>query len=225
MLNTSANPGFDRCLSPPLLVELSPPLLAPPVPSAGSGTALLVAAADSVLTASQDAIEVLAGQAALVLHRMAAADEAARRDRDRYLNLVAGGAGDAVLIIGPDERIRYASPACARLLGVEPPVLADWRDVVHPEDRAQVARTLAEAGAGDEGSSTGAQWVLRRPDGSHALLEVRCRDLRRVQGVRGLVLTMSDLADQRRQESELARRRLDRSAPGQNRRSLRHRFR
>lgn len=199
--------------------------LATPVPSAGSGTALLVAARDSVLTASQDAIEVLAGQAALVLHRMAAADEAARRDRDRYLNLVAGDAGEAVMIIGSDDRIRYASPTCARLLGIEPPVLADWRDVVHPDDRAQVARTLAEAGARDDGSPAGARWVLRRPDGSHALLDVRCRDLREVHGVRGLVLTMSDLVDQRRRESELARRRLDRSAPGQNRRSLRHRFR
>ncbi|MFV2017546.1 PAS domain S-box protein [Micromonospora sp. LOL_023] len=199
--------------------------LAAPAPSAGSGTALLVTATDGVLTASQDAIEVLAGQAALALHRMAATEESARRDRDRYLNLVAGSTGDAVMIIGSDGRVRYASPPCGQLLGVEPQILADWHDVLHPDDQPQMIRLLAEAGERDDGSAAGAQWVLRRPDGSHVLLEVRCRDLRQVQGVRGLVLTMSDLADQRRRDSELARRRLDRSAPGQNRRSLRHRFR
>ncbi|WFE26584.1 PAS domain-containing protein [Solwaraspora sp. WMMD791] len=216
--------------------------LAAPEPTAGSGTALLVAADPEALVAAKDAVEVLAAQAALTVHRIAATEEAARRDRDRYLDLAVGGAGDAVLVIGADDRIRYASPPVGRLLGVEPPLLAHWREVVHPDDHAQVARTLAAAAdragrdtagadragtaaAGADGTGVGAQWVLRRPDGSHVLLEVRCRDLRQVPGVRGLVLTMSDVADQRRYESELARRRLDRSAPGRNRRSLRDRFR
>jgi len=199
--------------------------LAAPAPSAGTGTALLVGAADGVLAASRDAIEVVAAQAALALHRIAATEDAARRDRDRYLNLVAGTVGDAVVIVGADDRIRYASPPCSRLFGVEPAVLADWRDLVHPADQAQVSRTLGAAADRHDGSAVGDQWVLRRPDGSHVLLEVRCRDLRRVPGVRGLVLTFSDLADQRRRDSELALRRIDRSAPGQNRRSLRRRFR
>ncbi|ROO51213.1 PAS domain S-box-containing protein [Micromonospora sp. Llam0] len=198
---------------------------AAPAPSAGTGTALLVGAADGALAASRDAIEVVVAQSALALHRIAATEDAARRDRDRYLNLVAGTAGDAVVIVGADDRIRYASPPCSRLFGVEPAVLADWRDLVHPADQAQVSRTLGAAGDRDDGSAVGDQWVLRRPDGSHVLLEVRCRDLRRVPGVRGLVLTFSDLADQRRRDSELALRRIDRSAPGQNRRSLRRRFR
>ncbi|MFV2108225.1 PAS domain-containing protein [Micromonospora sp. LOL_015] len=220
-----------RLLHPDLADRLTPAPaalvagLAAPAPSAGTGTALLVGAAGGVLAACRDAIEVVVAQAALALHRIAATEEAARRDRDRYLNLVAGTAGDAVVIVGADDRIRYASPPCSRLFGLEPAVLADWRDLVHPADQAQVSRTLGAAGDRDDGSAVGDQWVLRRPDGSHVLLEVRCRDLRRVPGVRGLVLTFSDLADQRRRDSELALRRIDRSAPGQNRRSLRRRFR
>ncbi|WFE21951.1 PAS domain-containing protein [Solwaraspora sp. WMMD937] len=220
-----------RLLHPDLADRLAPAPaalvagLAAPTPSGGTGTALLVGAADGVLAASRDAIEVVAAQAALALHRIAATEDAARRDRDRYFNLVAGTVGDAVVIVGADDRIRYASPPCSRLFGVEPAVLADWRDLVHPADQAQVSRTLGAAGDRDDGSAVGDRWVLRRPDGSHVLLEVRCRDLRRVPGVRGLVLTFSDLADQRHRDSELALRRIDRSAPGQNRRSLRRRFR
>ncbi|MFY1634301.1 hypothetical protein ACN27F_13640 [Solwaraspora sp. WMMB335] len=242
-----------RLLHPVLAARLAPApttvvaSLAAPVQSAGSGTALLVAAADGVLTASRDAIEVIAGLAASALHRMAATEESARRDRDRYLNLIAGTVGEAVMIIDSDGRIRYASPPCGQLLGIELPVLAHWRELIHPEDHGQVARTLAEAGergagrgigypagsaeAGGDGAehyagrAAGDQWVLRRPDGSHTLLEVWCRDLRKVRGVRGLVLTLRDVAEQRRRESELARRQLDRTAPGQNRRSLQHRFR
>ncbi|WJK34189.1 PAS domain-containing protein [Solwaraspora sp. WMMA2065] len=220
-----------RLLHPDLADRLAPAPaalvagLAVPASSGGTGTALLVGAAAGVLAASRDAIEVVAAQAALALHRIAATEDAARRDRDRYLNLVAGTVGDAVVIVGADDRIRYASPPCSRLFGVEPAVLADWRDLVHPADQEQVSRTLGAAGDRHDGSAVGDQWVLRRPDGSHVLLEVRCRDLRLVPGVRGLVLTFSDLADQRRRDSELALRRIDRSAPGQNRRSLRRRFR
>ncbi|MDG4768073.1 PAS domain-containing protein [Solwaraspora sp. WMMD406] len=220
-----------RLLHPDLVDLLTPApatlmvSLAAPVPSAGSGVVLLVAAENGVLAASRDAVEVVAGQAVSAVHRMAVAEEAALRDRDRYLDLIAGTAGEAVMIVGSDDRIRYASSPCGPLLGVDLQVLADWRDLIHPDDHAQVARTLADASERGAGRAVGAQWILRRPDGSHVLLEVRCRDLRQVQGVRGLVLNLRDVAALRRRESESARRRLDGSAPGQNRRSLRQRFR
>jgi PAS domain S-box-containing protein len=186
--------------------------------------ALFVAAHERVLAALQDAVEVLAAQATLALERITLTDEVNRRDGDQYVRTVVQNTADVVLIADEEQRIRYASPSLATLLGVAAPAFGTLRDVVHPDDVAQVERTLEQARAARDGKGVRGDWTLRGPDGDRVLVEVICRDLRRDRMVRGFVVTMRDAAVRRAQEQEAIRRALEDSSAGQNRRSALNKF-
>ncbi|NJC83217.1 PAS domain S-box protein [Planosporangium mesophilum] len=206
--------GFETTLVCPLTVDL---------PTAGGG-ALFVAADDEVLGAMRDSVEVLAAQAALALERIALTDAANRHDSDRYVRTVVQNTADVVVVLD-DERIRYASPSLATVLGIELPAFGAFGDLIRPEDREQVVRTLERArrSRADEGARD--CWSLRRPDGTRVLVEVSCRDLRADRMVRGIVVTMRDVTAQRGQERELIRQALLDSPAGFNRRSSTSKYR
>ncbi|MFI6761880.1 PAS domain-containing protein [Micromonospora sp. NPDC050417] len=191
----------------------------------GADAALLVAADRDVLVASRDVIEVAAGQATLALYRIEVTGAANRRDREHYLDLTAGSTTDGVLIVGDDDRVGYANPAIWRILGIESRVFATWRDIVHPDDHEQVERTLRAVRAAVDPPGLGVQWTLRRADGSRVVVEVDCRPLGAEPGPPGVAVTVRDVTDERRREWDQLRRRLETTAPGLNRRSLRRRFR
>ncbi|MEV0567869.1 PAS domain S-box protein [Dactylosporangium sp. NPDC050588] len=166
---------------------------------------LYIAAERRDLRTVQDAVTVLAGQAALALARIALTEAASRRDSDDYLRAVAEHTNDVVIVLDDDERIRYTSPSVTELLGIWPTPFATLREIVAPDDRQQVDTTLGVALAGGR-DGTRDTWSLRRPDGTRVLVEVRFRDLRDDRLVRGLVLTMRDVTEQRRHELEVLRR-------------------
>jgi PAS domain S-box-containing protein len=195
----------------------------PSVGPAGGG-ALFLAAHDDVLAGVRDSVEVLTAQAALALERIALTDAVNLRDRDQYVRTVVQNTADVVLVLDDDDRIRYASPSLARVLGADPPPFATLRDVVHPEDRDQVGRTLERAQRSAE-SDARDSWSLRRPDGSRVLVEVSCRDLRQDRMVRGLVITMRDVTDRRSHERESIQRTLLGSPAGLNRRNSASKYR
>jgi PAS domain S-box-containing protein len=184
----------------------------------GAG-ALFVAAAEAALLVAQDALEVLAAQAALALERIALTDAANRRDHDAYLQAVVEHTTDVVLIIDDDQRLRYASPSVSTVLGVTPPVTATLAELVHSDDLAQVRRTLEQV---DEAVHD--IWSLRRPDGTRVLVEVTYRDLRRDRVVRGFVLTLRDVSEQQARRRAVLGRALESSPAGQNRRSVAKKF-
>jgi PAS domain S-box-containing protein len=187
-------------------------------------TAVAIAGDEAVLAAAQDTIEVLVGQAALAVHRVSVTDETSRRDRDAYLSAVGERTADVVILLDSDEWIRYASPSMVDLLRVPAPVFATWRDIFHRDDQAQVENTLDRARAVFDGTGVTTEWTLRRADGSWIQVAVDCRDLRDHPAVQGLVITMRDITDDRRVDLPSTLRRLDRSAPGRNRRSVWRRF-
>jgi PAS domain S-box-containing protein len=187
----------------------------------GAG-ALFVAADEPALLATQDAIEVLAAQAALALERIALTQAANRRDSDEYLRAVVQNTADVVVIIDEDQRIRYASPSLQTILDIVPPPAATLRDIVHPDDHDQVVQTLAVAERHGDGVHD--VWSLRRPDGSRAVVEVSYRDLRHDRIVRGIIVTMRDITAEQEQRLESIRRTLDASPAGQNRRSVSRKF-
>ncbi|GIF76009.1 PAS domain-containing protein [Asanoa siamensis] len=178
----------------------------------------------SVLTGLQDTLEVLASQAALALRRVGHTVETSRRERDAYLSAVSERTADVVILLDADEWIRYASPSMADLLNVSVPILSTWRDIIHRDDHGQVENTLDRARAALDGSGVNTEWTLRRSDGSWIQVEVNCRDLRNHPAVQGLVLTLHDVTPDRRVDLPSTLRRLDRSAPGRNRRSVWRRF-
>ncbi|GAA3210649.1 PAS domain-containing protein [Dactylosporangium siamense] len=166
---------------------------------------LYIAAERRDLRVVVDAVTVLAGQAALALARIALTEAASRRDSDDYLRAVAEHTNDVVLVLDDDERIRYTSPSVTDLLGIWPTPFATLREIVSPDDRDQVDATLGVALTGGR-DGTRDTWSLRRPDGTRVLVEVRFRDLRDDRLVRGMVITMRDVTEQRRHELELLRR-------------------
>ncbi|WP_030438590.1 PAS domain-containing protein [Actinoplanes subtropicus] len=186
-----------------------------------SGGALIVTARREVLANTRDALEVLAGQAAMALDRISLVEAVGRRDSDQYLRTVIGNTADLMLVIDDDQRIRYASPAVHDLLGDDQfSPLATLTDLVHPDDRGPVRRAFRSSGDGKLFCS------LRRADESQILVEATYRDLREDRLVRGYVVTMRNVTDAHDPgERQPHRDHVDELPAWVNRRSARHKFR
>ncbi len=73
-------------------------------------------------------LEILAGQAALAVERLALTQEVARQRGEALFRTLVQDASDVILIVGDDRRIRYATPSAADIFGdvtVEGALLAD----------------------------------------------------------------------------------------------------
>ncbi|WP_240670474.1 PAS domain-containing protein [Actinoplanes solisilvae] len=186
-----------------------------------SGGALVLTGHREALTAAHDALEVLAGQAALALDRISLVEAVGRRDSDLYLRAVISNTADLMLVLDEDQRIRYASPALHDLMGDDQlSPLATLEDLVHPDDRGQIRRAFA---AGGDGTMFCA---LRRPDHSQTLVEATYRDLREDRLVQGFVVTMHNVTDAQEAIDRRPRRdNLDELPAWINRRSAQHKFR
>ncbi len=69
------------------------------------------------------------------------------------LDTLAGIAGNSFCLVGPDGRVRYASPALARLLDASPEELIEWAviDDVHVDDRCAVIDLWSEVSGAVDG--------------------------------------------------------------------------
>ncbi|UQU63554.1 PAS domain S-box protein [Couchioplanes caeruleus] len=186
-----------------------------------NGGALILAGRRDVLAAGRDVLEVLAGQAALALDRIALVEAVGRRDSDLYLRAVIRNTADLMLVIDEDQVIRYASPALKKLLGTDGlPPFATLPDIVHPDDSSQVRRALREEGDGI------LHCALRRPDDTQILVEATYRDLRKDRLVQGFVVTLRDVT---KAHDPLERvphlEHVDELPAWVNRRSAQHKFR
>jgi PAS domain S-box-containing protein len=190
----------------------------------GIGT-LFVAADERVLATMRDAVEVLAAQATLALERIALTEAVARRDSDEYMRAVVQNTTDVVLIVDDDDRIRYASPSLAAVLGAEPPPFATLPDIIDADDYPQVAHTLTMAQEAADQDGVADRWSLLRVDDTRVLVDVNCRDLRQDRMVRGFVITMRNVTEWHPDEQELIQRALRASPGGKNRRSSADKFR
>ncbi|MEV1285735.1 EAL domain-containing protein [Micromonospora sp. NPDC049679] len=175
----------------------------------GSGPrvgALLVSGDVVALTALRDALEVLAGQAALALERISLSEEINRRHSEEYFRTLVQNTADVILIVDDDDdRIRYASPSVSDVLGLEPAACTTLAAIVHPDDRPRMSGALKRVRAAAE-PHRWEDWTARHADGSSIQVEVSCRDLRRDRTVRGLVITLRDVTERRRLERELTHR-------------------
>ncbi|GIF26442.1 PAS domain S-box-containing protein [Actinoplanes tereljensis] len=186
-----------------------------------SGGALIVTARRDLLAATHDALEVLAGQAAMALDRIMLVEAVGRRDSDQYLRTVISNTAELMLVIDDDQRIRYASPAVRKLLGQdELSPLATLTDLVHPDDQSPVRRAFQSNGDGK------LFCALRRSDETQILVEATYRDLREDRLVQGYVVTMRNVTDGHDpQEQHPHRDHVDELPAWINRRSAQHKFR
>ena len=154
------------------------------------------------LAALTGTLEVLARQAALVVERVLLSREVIRRDSEAYFRTLVHDTSDVILIVDDDGRVRYATPSARGIFGevaVEREYL--W-DLVQPDERDEITRTLAEM-RGGESQDLDVDWRITTRDGSYVEVEVRCSDLRAEHTVGGLVLTLRDVTEQRQLEREL----------------------
>ena len=166
------------------------------------GTAVLGAPAP-VLRELRPSFEALYNQIAVVIERIGLTGEVNRRDSEAYFRTLIQNASDVILIVTDQDTIRYASPSAATVFGHADlpgtPLAALVAIGHHPE----LAALLARARSGRSGQDA-IDLAVGCADGR--LLQVDClaRDLRDDPTVRGLVLTMRDVTEQRRLENDLS---------------------
>jgi diguanylate cyclase (GGDEF)-like protein/PAS domain S-box-containing protein len=171
------------------------------------------------------ALEILAGQAALAVERVALTQEVARQRGEALFRTLVQDATDVILIVGDDRKIRYATPSAADIFGdvtIEGALLVN---LVAPGVRDDVDRVLdlilaLSAGDVTRGVSPGYLLQIERLDGRMVVLEVRWSDLRHDATVGGLVLTLRDVTEQHQLEEELKYRAFHDSLTGLPNRSL-----
>jgi diguanylate cyclase (GGDEF)-like protein/PAS domain S-box-containing protein len=170
-------------------------------------------------------LEILAGQAALAVERLALTQEVARQRGEALFRTLVQDASDVILIVGDDRRIRYATPSAADIFGDVTVRGALLVDLVAPGARDDVDRVLdlmlaLSASDVTRGVSPGYLLQIERLDGHMAVLEVRWSDLRRDATVGGLVLTLRDVTEQHMLEEELKYRAFHDALTGLPNRSL-----
>jgi diguanylate cyclase (GGDEF)-like protein/PAS domain S-box-containing protein len=166
---------------------------------------LFVAADEIALVSLQDAVPVLAGQAASMVQTITLNREINRRDSEAYFRTLVLNAADVIVMVDGDNRITYASPSADPVLARSDLVGTDVLDLVDPDDHRRTAATIDTVRAG--GNPTDAiPLAVRRGDGERAEIELSIRDLRHEPTVGQLVLTMRDVTERRRLERELLRR-------------------
>jgi PAS domain S-box-containing protein len=220
-VDAPASPGPPASPAPDEATLICPLWLEPLAVARPSGGALALVGRRHVLNATRDALEVLAGQAALALDRITLVEAVGRRDSDLYLRAVIRNTADVMLVIDDDQRVRYASPALRTLLDVdELPPLATLSDLVHPDDRIQVRQALLNEGDGV------VYCALRRADETQVLVETTYRDLREDRLVQGFVVTMRNVTNRQVPNEQLPLiEHVDELPAWVNRRSAQHKFR
>jgi diguanylate cyclase (GGDEF)-like protein/PAS domain S-box-containing protein len=182
------------------------PLVPTDRPTAGSSMGLLVvAAAEPVLFTLRGALEVLASQTALAVERVTLSQEVTRRNNEAYFRTLVQNAHDVILIVDDGGRVRYASPSAEAIFGPGSMVGTRVLDLVAPGDHDDAERALLAVWAGRATSGT-RSFEIERTDGDRLDVEVASRNLRDDPTVRGIVLTLRDVTEQRKLEHELTHR-------------------
>lgn len=151
-------------------------------------------------------LEILAHQVALTVESIMLRQAVIRQRNEAYFRALVQDASDAIVIVGNDGVVKYATPSATTIYGdiaVEGEYL--W-DLLAEEDRAEGARTFMELrGCAIIGPRVVDQQITRR-DGRRVQVQSRCSDLRGNPTVEGLVFTLRDVTEQHKLEKEMRHR-------------------
>ena len=114
---------------------------------------------------------------------------------------------DAVVVLGADMIVRYASPGLARIAGYGPDDLvgSGTLRLVHPDDRAEVVALTAKVVAAHDATEM-LRCRVTRHDGSYGHAEITLANMLDHPEIAGLLLVIRDMSDQRALEDRLRHR-------------------
>jgi diguanylate cyclase (GGDEF)-like protein/PAS domain S-box-containing protein len=150
--------------------------------------------------------EILAHQTALAVERVMLRREVIRQNSEAYFRTLVQDTSDAILIIGDDGKVRYATPSATRIFGEISVEGAYLSDLVKDSEREDIIHALTRMRNDVGRSSHYEDWQITRRDDLTVQVQVRCSDLRGDSTVGGLVLTLRDVTEQRQLEDELKHR-------------------
>ncbi|MDR7279577.1 EAL domain-containing protein [Catenuloplanes atrovinosus] len=191
--------GFDVALRAP----------GPLLPEEGSSefqfTWICLAASEPVLWRLRPAFEALVSQGTMAIDRIALGAEVSRRKHEAYFRTLIQNASDVILIVGGDDHITYASPSAGDVFGTPAAMLtgAPVTDLIVGEQHERLRESLQRL-RGGRGQAMSFDLVGLGADGRTVQVECAIQDMRDEPTVRGAVLTMRDVTERRRLESDLA---------------------
>ncbi|MET0419078.1 MAG: EAL domain-containing protein [Actinoplanes sp.] len=163
----------------------------------------LVGAPAPVLREIAGSLEALYGQVQVVLERIALTGEVNRRDSEAYFRTLIQNASDVILIVGEDDQIRYASPSAETVFGYPDLAGTPLTALIATGHHEALRQVLADLRSGAADLDVPDLGVLCA-DGTLLQVESTGRDLRDDPTVAGLVLTVRDVTERRRLESDLS---------------------
>jgi diguanylate cyclase (GGDEF)-like protein/PAS domain S-box-containing protein len=128
---------------------------------------------------------------------------AARLVEDRYASLIANGS-DAIMIVGADGVVRFASPACERILGLRPEEISgrSLPELWAGEDAERLRLFLAEVAATGAGTAGPVELRIER-GGKRCVIESVGSNLTEDPAVQGLALNFRDISERKALEEQL----------------------
>jgi diguanylate cyclase (GGDEF)-like protein/PAS domain S-box-containing protein len=192
-------PGCDGILLCPITIDERPsgdPFIA----------VLAVFGQQRTLADLSATLEILAQQAALAVERVMLSEEVIRRGSEAYFRTLVQDTSDAILIVGDDGMVRYATPSAATIFGNVIVEGVPLPDLVQDDEREDLGRALARMREHAGRRSYFEELRITRRDGVSVRVQVRCSDLRAESTVGGLVLTLRDVTEQHQLEEELKHR-------------------
>ena len=151
-------------------------------------------------------LEILAQQAALAVERVVLSNEVIRRGSEAYFQTLVQDTSDAILIIGDDGMVRYASPSAASIFGDVTMDGVALQDLVQDGERDNLVRVLGRMREHAGRRSYFEEMRITRRDNVSVRVQVRYSDLRGESTVGGMVLTLRDVTEQHQLEEELKHR-------------------
>lgn len=117
-----------------------------------------------------------------------------RQLAERRLAALVARSAEAILLLGPDLRVRYASPGTARLFsGGAPPLGATLVDLLHPADQQRAGSALDEVRRG--GPDARVEWRIAQANQDWLTCESVLSNQFDDPAVQGLVVNLRDISE------------------------------